>query len=576
VSAGRRPAIALLVPAIVVLLTPVDGRQPAAAGPAPVADMAFTDATRAAGLVFTHVSGASARKHLAETMGSGAVLLDYDNDGWLDVLLVDGGSIEDPDVAATARHRLFRNRRDGTFEDVSARSGIRHRAYGMGACAGDYDNDGHVDLYITGVGANVLYRNRGDGSFTDVTGRARVGATTWSTSCAFADLDSDGDLDLFVTSYLRPGPEEPFCGNARLRVRSYCHPLLFEPLPGVLYRNGGNGVFADVSAETGIAAHAGYGLGVVIADFDDDGRPDVFVANDSVPNFLFFNEGGWRFTEAALAAGVAVAPDGRPRAGMGTDAADYDGDGRLDLVVTNHEFETHGLYRNAGGRLFTYATTESGIGPPTLPFVGFGVAFLDADNDTNLDLAIVNGHVTDNIGRLRSGARHAQRNLLFHNTGSRRLVEVGATAGDSFAIERVSRGLAVGDVDNDGDLDLLVTNNGGPVDLLLNQSPAGTHALTVRLIGRESNRDAVGARVRVTVAGRTLVREVKAGSSYLGQSDLRLHFGLGRATVVDRLDVRWPSGQSSGFSSLPADRIVTVTEGVARVESVAFARKAPR
>ena len=532
----------------------------------------FAEISREAGIDFRHVNGASADKHLVETMGGGGLFFDYDNDGWLDIFLVDGGSIADPAVAKQARHRLYRNRGNGQFDDVTERSTIRHREYGMGACAGDYDNDGWVDLYITNLGPNVMYRNGGDGVFTDVTRVARVGSPVWSASCAFADLDRDGDLDLFVTNYVTLDVRNsPFCGNARLRMRFYCHPLNFEPLPNIVYRNDGKGVFSDVSAQSGIGAHRGNSLGVVIADHDDDRWPEIFVANDSTPNFLFHGTGGFKFTEIGLRAGVAVATDGRARAGMGTDAADYDGDGRLDLVVTNLDSEMHSLFRGLGGRLFAYATPESGIGPATLPFVGFGVVFLEFDNDAQLDLGFANGHIMDNAPLYRAGSTHAQRNLLFRNV-ARRFVEVSRTAGPGFAIEKVSRGLASGDIDNDGDLDLLVTNNGQTVDLLRNDGGNRNRALLVKAIGKTSNRDGIGTRIRVTTGQRTQVREVKAGSSYLGQNDLRQHFGLGDVTRVDRLELRWPSGRTEVVEGVPANHIVTVREGDGIVASTPFAR----
>ena len=525
----------------------------------------FTVLTRQAGIDFRHTNGASRDKYLVETMGSGGLFFDYDGDGWQDLFLVDGGSLADADVARRARHRLYRNTGDGTFADVTAASGIRHREYGMGACAGDYDADGDPDLYITNFGPNTLYRNEGNGAFSDVTAAARAGAPLWSASCAFSDLDRDGDLDLFVANYVNADrARNPFCGNAQQGRRFYCHPLNFEPLPNTVLRNDGGGVFTDVSAKSGVAAHRGNGLGVVVADYDGDGWPDVFVANDSVPNFLFRNDGNWRFTETALAAGVAAATDGKARAGMGIDTGDYDADGRLDLIITNLDFEMHTLHRGLDHGLFAHATTEGGIGFATLPFVGFGVAFFDADNDARLDIAITNGHVMDNAPQLRAGATHAQRKLLFRNASGRRFQEAGRSAGPGFALEKVGRGLATADIDNDGDLDLLVTNNGQTADLLRNDGGNRGHALIVRLVGRQGNSEAIGARVRLTADSHTQLRDVKAGSSYLSQNDLRLHFGMGSSTMADRLEVVWPSGETETLRDIAANQIVTIrqSEGI--------------
>jgi enediyne biosynthesis protein E4 len=522
----------------------------------------FIDVARQAGVVFHHTNGASADKHLVETMGSGGLFFDYDGDGWPDIFIVDGGSIANSAADRRARHRLFHNRGNGTFEDVTDRSGIRHRAYGMGACAGDYDGDGRPDLYVTGYGANTLYRNQGDGRFAEVTATARVGDSRWSTGCAFADLDGDGDLDLWVTNYVDADrAHSPFCGDAKLGVRFYCHPLKYGPLANTVYRNDGNGVFTDVTAASGVGGLRSNGLGVVIVDYDGDGRPDVFVSNDTMPNFLFHNEGNFRFKETGLVSGIAVAADGRARAGMGIDTGDFNGDGLLDLVITNLDFEMHTLHRGLERGLFAYASTESGIGFPTLPFVGFGVAFFDYDNDGQLDIAIANGHILDNAPQFRAGSTYMQRKLLFHNTTGGRFVEAGRTSGPAFAVERVSRGLAVADFDNDGDLDLLVTNNGGDAELLRNDGGNRANWLTVRLRGRVPNTDAIGARVRVTTGARTQFRDVKAGSSYLSQNDLRAQFGLGTATTVDRVEVRWPSGRMDTFATLDVNRIVTIEEG---------------
>jgi hypothetical protein len=522
----------------------------------------FENIAAAAGVTFTHLNGASADKYLVETMGSGGLFFDFDNDGWIDLFIVDGGSIADSAVNARARHRLFRNAGKGVFKDVTESSGIQHGAYGMGACAGDIDNDGRVDLYVTNYGANMLYRNVGNGVFMDVTRAASVGLAGWSTSCAFFDADVDGDLDLFVTNYLdAPKTNNRFCGDPQRRIRVYCHPLVYPAVPNALYRNDGKGAFTDVTLEAGLTKYIGNGLGVAVGDYDDDGRPDVFVANDSVPNFLFHNDGGGRFSEVGLLAGVAVARDGKPRAGMGTEFADYDGDGRLDLVVTNHEFETTSLFHNDGGGVFADVTLDAGISSATLPFVGFGVGFFDVDNDADLDLSIVNGHVIDNTAVFRAGSTHAQRKLLFQNTSGRRFAEVSRQSGSGFTRDDVGRALISGDIDNDGDIDLVVTNNGGALDVLRNAGGNARNSLEIRVVGSRSNRDGLGARVTVTASGRAQVREVKSGSSYLGQNDLRAHVGLGEATRVERIDVRWPAGKTDTIRDVAANQIVTITEG---------------
>lgn len=539
----------------------------------------FDNVAAAAGLDFVHVNGASPDRHLYEIMSGGGLFLDYDVDGWVDIFLVDGGSLIDPALAARARHRLYRNRGNGVFADVTAAAGLGApltvNSYGMGACSGDIDNDGWPDLFVTSVGANTLYRNAGGRTFADITRSAGIAATrpAFSASCAFADVDADGDVDLYVANYVDARPDNNiFCGDAAKKVRIYCHPVNFRPQPDVLYRNNGGGTFTDVTRESGIGPDAGNGLGVVFGDYDADGRADLFVANDSTPNFLFHNEGKGAFREVALPAGVAVASDGRPRAGMGTDFGDYDGDGRIDLFVTNHELETHTLFRNAGGGLFDETTARSGVGVATRPYVGFGTLFADLDHDGDLDLPIVNGHVMNSASHFRPGATEAQRKLLLRNDGGR-FTEVGRLSGAGFATERVGRTLAAGDIDNDGDLDLLITNNGAAAELLRNNGSAG-QAIVVRLVGTRSNRAAIGARLTFTAGAARLVREVRAGSSYLGQSDLRVHAGLGNAATIDRLEIRWPSGAVETIASLDAGQIVTVTEGKGVTARAAF-RKQP-
>lgn len=538
----------------------------------------FRDVARSAGLDFVHLNGASEQRLLPEIIGPGGLFLDADNDGWLDIFLVDGGSLVDAAVARRARHRLYRNRGNGTFEDISGTAGITHRGYGMGACAGDYDNDGLIDLYLTAVGSNQLFRNAGRGRFTEVANAGGADTKLWSTSCAFVDIDRDGLLDLFVTNYVEPRLDRnPFCGVAGPPpVRDYCHPLMYQPLHNAVFRNAG-GSFRDVSAASGVVGFGANGLGVAVADVDDDGWQDVFVANDAMPNFLFRNDGDGTLTDIAPLAGVAVAADGKAKAGMGAAFADLSGAGRLDLVVTNHEAEMHSLFRKADGAIFSDATVRSGIGPATRPYVGFGVTPIDIDHDTDLDVAIANGHVMANVSLLRGGGTFAQRNLLLRNSGGR-FQNVTDRAGPGFAIELVSRGLAAGDVDNDGDLDLLVTNNGAGVNLLLNEgtrsgaAPAASasNALLVHLAGTKSNRSALGARLVLTTGGRRQVREVQSGSSYLAQNDLRAHFGLGAAGRSERLEIRWPNGTMEVVHDIPANHIVTIREGEGIVDRLPF------
>jgi hypothetical protein len=543
----------------------------------------FVNVAASSGIDFTHVNGASTDRHLYEIMSGGGLFFDYDNDGWLDVFLVDGGSLTSPAIDKTARHRLYRNRGNGTFQDVSASSGITRSGYGMGACAADVNDDGWIDLYVTSIGMNALYQSNAGKSFIDVTKAAGVaGAPQFSSSCAFADVDRDGDVDLFVVNYVDARVDNNiFCGDVGRKYRIYCHPLTFAALRSTLYRNNGSAVFTDVSKEAGIFEHRGNGLGVVFGDYDEDGWVDAFVANDTTPNFLFRNEAGRRFSEVALLAGVSVASDGMPRAGMGTDFGDYDGDGDLDLFVSNHELEAHTLFRNLGKGLFEDVTFPSGVGPATLPYVGFGAAFIDYDNDTDLDLGIVNGHVMNSPGHVRPGATEAQRKLLLRNDGggpstslrASRMTDVGRQSGSGFASEKVGRTLVAGDVDNDGDLDLLVTNNGGSAELLRNQGGTGNGSVLIRLVGVKSNRSAAGARVRLTAGGTTQVREVKAGSSYLGQNDLRVHVGLGQATRIDRLEVRWPNGQNEVIDGAAVNQILTVTEGKGITARTPFVRR---
>lgn len=522
----------------------------------------FQNVTRQAGIQFEHSNGATREKYMPETMGAGGLFFDYNNDGWLDIFLVDSGSLVDEDLAREARSVLYRNNGDGTFSDVTSESGIRNLAYGMGACSADYDNDGWVDLYLTNFGPNILYRNLGDGRFADVTEKSGVASSLWATSCAFGEIDNDGHLDLYVTNYVDFALDNnKFCGDYNQGVRAYCHPNVYNGLPDVLYRNNGDGTFTDITSEAGVYTSAGKGLGVVFGDYNNDGWSDIYVANDSVPNFLYRNQGDGTFEEVGLVAGVAVNGDGRPEAGMGTDMGDYDNDGLLDIIATNLDMETNTLYRNTGEGLFRDVTSQSGHGEPSLHFVGFGTAFFDYDNDGDLDVVVVNGHILDNPSFFRDNVTYEQRNLLFRNEGRKKFQEVGVPSGPGFALVKVSRGLAVGDLDNDGDLDLLISNNGQTADLLRNDGGSSNNSLVVKTVGTKSNRDGVGARLMLKIGARTQLREVKAGSSYLSQNDLRVHFGLGRSTRIDRLELRWPSGTVETWNNLEANQILTVVEG---------------
>jgi enediyne biosynthesis protein E4 len=521
----------------------------------------FVNIASEAKVAFKHENGATPQKYMPETMAGGSIILDYNNDGWPDIFFVNGGSFVDKQKAAGARHRLYRNNKDGTFTDVTATSGIGVSGFGMGACSADYDNDGWPDLYITSVGGNKLYHNNGNGAFTDVTDKAGVGSQLWSASCAFGDIDNDGYVDLYVTNYVDfSAQNNKYCvytGDTRV----YCHPNVYNGVPDILYRNNGDGTFTDVSRAAGIYRPDGKGLGVVFGDYDGDGWIDIYVANDSTPNFLFHNKGKGVFEEVGLLAGVAVGSDGQALAGMGTDMGDVDGDGLLDIFVTNLDRQTHNLYRNLGKGLFADVTFESGVGEATLPFVGFGAVFFDYDNDTDLDLAIANGDVIDNVSLFRDSTSYEQRNLLLQNDGMGKFKDVGPASGPGFALKKPSRSLSAADIDNDGDLDLLIGNVGQTADLLRNDGGNNNNSLSIRTVGSKSNRDGIGARLKLTIAGKVLLQEVRAGSSYLSQSDLRVHFGMGKAPRAERLEIRWPSGAVEVLQDVEANQILTVTEG---------------
>jgi hypothetical protein len=496
----------------------------------------FQNVAPTAGLRFQHERGSTPRHRLPETMGSGLAWLDFDDDGRMDLYVVQSGPFP-PSGSPKAQDRLFRNEGGGKFADVTATAGLSDRGYGMGAVAADFDNDGRVDVFVTNWGGNLLYRNLGAGKFADVTESAGLRGSGWSTSAAWADFDLDGDLDLFVARYLDDSVEKDFfCGDAATGRREYCHPSLYPPVSNLLYRADGDGTFTDVSEPSGISRAPGKGLGVVVADLDGDGLPDIYVANDTTMNFLFRNLGGMRFEDASLTSGAGLGAFGRPFGGMGVNAGDLDGDGLMDLVVANFEAEPNGYFRNLGEGIFEDAAAASGFGPPGFLFSGFGLNLLDAANAGRLDAFVANGHVLE-FPRTE-GATYAQRPLLLWNGGRGRFVERGC--GPPFRRAAVGRGSATADFDNDGDIDIAVSHSGGPLALLENRG-SGTGWIGFVLRGRRSNRQGVGARVSLlTTAGRQ-VRETKAGDSYLSSSDPRVHFGLGGARVL-ALEIRWPSG----------------------------------
>ena len=517
----------------------------------------FTDVTDVAGIRFTHANGATGEFHLPETLGAGGAFLDYDNDGYLDLYLVNSAT---PSV-------LFRNKGDGTFTDVTESAEVDNQGgYGHGVACGDYDNDGYVDIYVTNFGANRLYHNDGDGTFTDVTAQAGVGDTHWSSSATFFDYDNDGYLDLYVVNYVNytldaSAPiclEDPAFG-ATEKVRGYCHPKHFEGAPDRLYRNNSDGTFTDATDATNIrdpgGMFLGKGLGVVAADFDADGNPDIYVANDDTPNYLFYNKGDGTFAEIAILTGCAYSADGIAQAGMGVDVGDYNGDSFLDLFVTNFSYETNTLYRNNGDGTFTDVSYKARLGEESYLFLGFGTGFFDPDNDGYLDIFIANGHIFPNVERTTDVLSYKQPNQLFWNQSNSTFIEMQFEGQHA-----VSRGTLFGDYDNDGDTDLLVTQLNDKVTLLRNENRTSNNYLRLKLIGTRSNRDGIGARVTLTLGTESQTREAHRGYSYLSSNDPRLLFGLGERTRVDKLQIRWQSGIVQILENLAANQELVVTE----------------
>jgi enediyne biosynthesis protein E4 len=549
------------------LLLPVaDGRRLAAAGQRPSAGglPTFTDVTRAAGIQFRHDNGAFGRKYLPETMGSGGAFFDADGDGAQDILLVNSMSLSGRPGRPAKRSllALFRNNRNGTFADVTAASGLAVPLYGMGAAAGDYDNDGRIDLYITALGKNRLFRNLGGLKFADVTDTTGVGNTGFSTSAVWLDYDRDGRLDLFVANYVDWSIAKDLHCTLDGKTKSYCTPESYKGQSGALYRNLGNGTFEDATKKAGVLDPTAKALGIALLDHNGDGWLDMFVANDTQPNRLYENRKNGTFADIAVAAGVAFNEAGVARAGMGVDAADYDGSGRPSLIIGNFSNEMMALYQNEGKGLFIDEAPTSTIGKASLLTLTFACFFFDYDLDGRLDIFAANGHVADDISTVQPRVKYAQPPHLFRNAGNRRFEVVTATSGAPLQEAVVARGAAYGDYDGDGDPDLLITTNNGPARLLRNDGGERNHRLRLKFTGTRSNRDAIGTLARVTTAaGVSPWLMVKTGSSYLSQSELPLTFGLGGADRVTNIEVKWPDGRAETLPGVEADVALVVEEG---------------
>ena len=535
----------------------------------------FSDATAEVGMRFRHHHGGFGERYMVETMGSGLAIADLDTDGWLDVYLAQGALAPGAEAPLVGGNKLLRGHPSGRFTTTPPSTGVESESWSMGVAAADYDNDGQPDIYVTNLGRNQLFRNNGDGSYSEVGRAVGVDDQQWGASAAWGDINNDGLLDLYVTNYVDfSWDNHKFCGNPRRNLRAYCHPDVYGALADRLYLNQGNGNFVDIAAQAGVADTVdGKGLGVVFGDHDDDGDVDIYVANDSTRNFLYTNDGNGVFVEDGLLAGVAFSADGQAEAGMGTDWGDFDGDQRLDVVVTNLDLETNSLYQNLGEGVFNDVTFATGLGEPSLRHVGFGTNWADFDNDADLDLFVANGHIIDNIAEFRDSIAYAQPNHLNINDGNGTFTEQSAKAGNGFEIVKVSRGSATGDFDNDGDLDLIVTNNDQTADYLRNNGGnlAGNW-IQLRLVGRRANRTGAGARVVISDgAGQSLLRELRIGSSYCSSGPSTMHIGLGAATSVT-LSVRWPGGDTEILSSINAGRAYVIQQGRGVVASRAAAR----
>jgi len=524
----------------------------------------FTDVTRKTGISFVHTDGGSGRRYIMETVSAGLALFDYDGDGDVDIYFLNGAPLEGTKVEASPRNALYRNEGNWKFTDVTEQAGVGDTGYGLGVAVGDYDNDGHPDVYLNNHGPNVLYRNNGDGTFSDVTSQAGVdnGSRVGAGTC-FLDMDKDGDLDLYASNYLDFSYDK-HVATATKGFPVYANPRFYPALPDTVYRNNGNGTFTDVSAESGVGAHAGWGMGIVSGDYDNDGDTDVFIGNDVAENFLFENDGTGKFEEVGLITGAAYDLHGDEQGSMGVDCGDYDNDGFLDFFVTSYQTQLATLYRNLGDGTFEDVTLKTGGGTGTLPYVTWGNSFVDFDQDGDRDVFIACGHLQDNVEKFDGTTTYFERNILLLNNGSGKFVDVTETAGDGMKVVLSSLGAGFDDMDNDGDVDVVILNSRREPTILRNDSLNKGHWLQVRLRGVKTNRDGVGAHVKVTASSLTLLDEVHSGRGYQSHYGTRLHFGLGSAAKADRIEVRWIGGDTDVFENIPADQRITLTEGTSK------------
>lgn len=531
---------------------------------APTDFPSFVDVAAKLGVTLMNICGAATKNYIVEANGNGAAFFDYDNDGDTDLLITNGSTLQNYKNGGDPMAALYRNE-SGRFVDVTAKAGLAKSGWGMGVCVADYDNDGHQDLYLTAYGPNVLYRNNGDGGFRDVTSAAKVGDSRWSTNCAFGDYDRDGDVDLYVANYMtfdeKVTPRRGKSEKCRyLDVDVFCGPQGLPGEPDALYRNNGDGTFTDVTEKAGIRDPGYYGFGAVFSDFDNDGWPDIYVANDGNPNLLFHNNRNGTFSERGLLSGTALNEAGRAQSGMGVSVGDVDGNGYFDIFVTNFAGDTNTLYQNLGRLLFADMTAAAGMGEISLPYLGWGTGLADLDNDGLLDIFVANGHVYPEVDALDAGQRYAQRKEIYRNMGKGVFKEVARDLAGDLVTPKSARGAAFGDVDNDGDIDVLTVNMNDRPSLYRNDGGHLKNWISFRLEGTRSNRDAIGARIEIEAGGRTQAAEVRSGGSYLSHSDMRVHFGLGDATRVDRIRIRWPNGNTEERKGIEAGRFMTIIE----------------